>query len=50
MLLFYEQNNLSQFKKIFIEQNEFAVKNVSANSFNYMYCILAHLRNLIGKQ
>ncbi len=27
MLLFYEQNNLSAFKKIFIEQNEFGVKN-----------------------
>ena len=26
MLLFYEQNNLSVFKKIFIEQFEFAVK------------------------
>lgn len=27
MLLFYEQNNLSAFKQIFIEQNVFAVKN-----------------------
>ena len=27
MLLFYEQNNLSTFKKIFIEQNEFGVRN-----------------------
>ncbi|MEM6738314.1 MAG: Fic family protein, partial [Bacteroidota bacterium] len=27
MLLFYEQNNLNAFKTIFIEQNEFAVKN-----------------------
>ena len=27
MLLFYEQNNLSAFKQIFIEQNEFGVKN-----------------------
>lgn len=27
MLLFYEQNNLSVFKNIFIEQNEFGVKN-----------------------
>lgn len=27
MLLFYEQNNLSAFKQIFIEQNEFSVKN-----------------------
>lgn len=27
MLLFYEQNNLATFKKIFIEQNEFSVKN-----------------------
>lgn len=27
MLLFYEQNNLSAFKSIFIEQNEFGVKN-----------------------
>ena len=27
MLLFYEQNNLSAFKDIFIEQNEFGVKN-----------------------
>ncbi|MEM9390441.1 MAG: hypothetical protein AAGA02_08205 [Bacteroidota bacterium] len=27
MLLFYEQNNLTAFKDIFIEQNEFAVKN-----------------------
>lgn len=26
MLLFYEQNNLNAFKKIFIEQFEFAVK------------------------
>ena len=26
MLLFYEQNNLSSFKEIFIEQFEFAVK------------------------
>ena len=25
MLLFYEQNNISAFKKIFIEQYEFAV-------------------------
>ncbi len=27
MLLFYEQNNISEFKKIFINQFEFAVKN-----------------------
>lgn len=27
MLLFYEQNNIAAFKKIFIEQYEFAVKN-----------------------
>ncbi len=27
MLLFYEQNNMSVFKQIFIEQNEFSVKN-----------------------
>ena len=27
MLLFYEQNNLSVFKQLFIEQNEFGVKN-----------------------
>ncbi len=27
MLLFYEQNNLAAFKQIFIEQNEFSVKN-----------------------
>ena len=27
MLLFYEQNNLTAFKKIFIEQNVFGVKN-----------------------
>jgi len=27
MLLFYEQNNLSAFKEIFIQQNEFSVKN-----------------------
>lgn len=27
MLLFYEQNNLAAFKSIFIEQNEFGVKN-----------------------
>lgn len=27
MLLFYEQSNISEFKRIFIEQNEFAVKN-----------------------
>lgn len=27
MLLFYEQNNLSAFKRLFIEQNEFGVKN-----------------------
>ena len=27
MLLFYEQNNLAAFKTIFIEQNEFGVKN-----------------------
>ncbi|MEQ8685845.1 MAG: Fic family protein [Imperialibacter sp.] len=27
MLLFYEQNNLTTFKTIFMEQNEFAVKN-----------------------
>ncbi|MEQ1790172.1 MAG: Fic family protein [Rickettsiales bacterium] len=27
MLLFYEQNNLVAFKKMFIEQNEFSVKN-----------------------
>lgn len=27
MLIFYEQNNISAFKKIFIEQFEFAVKN-----------------------
>ncbi len=27
MLLFYEQNSLAAFKKIFIEQNEFGVKN-----------------------
>ena len=27
MLLFYEQNNLAAFKDIFIEQNEFGVKN-----------------------
>lgn len=27
MLLFYEQNNLNAFKTIFIEQNEFGVKN-----------------------
>tara|TARA_R110000737_G_C14614741_1_gene491700 strand:- start:3057 stop:4121 length:1065 start_codon:yes stop_codon:yes gene_type:complete len=27
MLLFYEQNNLTAFKTIFIEQNEFGVKN-----------------------
>lgn len=27
MLLFYEQNNLEAFKEIFIEQNEFGVKN-----------------------
>jgi len=27
MLLFYEQNNLTAFKNIFIEQNEFSVKN-----------------------
>lgn len=27
MLLFYEQNNLSVFKHLFIEQNEFGVKN-----------------------
>ena len=27
MLLFYEQNNLAAFKAIFIEQNEFGVKN-----------------------
>jgi Fic family protein len=26
MLVFYEQNNISAFKKIFIEQFEFAVK------------------------
>jgi Fic family protein len=26
MLIFYEQNNISAFKKIFIEQFEFAVK------------------------
>jgi len=26
MLLFYEQNNITSFKKIFIEQYEFAVK------------------------
>jgi hypothetical protein len=27
MLIFYEQNNISAFKKIFIEQFEFAVDN-----------------------
>ena len=27
ILLFYEQNNLSEFKQLFIEQNEFGVKN-----------------------
>ena len=27
MLMFYEQNNIAAFKKIFIEQYEFAVKN-----------------------
>lgn len=27
MLLFYEQNNISAFKQLFIEQNEFAVNN-----------------------
>jgi Fic family protein len=27
MLIFYEQNNLSEFKQIFIEQNVFGVKN-----------------------
>ncbi len=27
MILFYEQNNISAFKKLFIEQVEFAVKN-----------------------
>ena len=27
MLLFYEQNNLTAFKTIFIEQNEFGVRN-----------------------
>ena len=27
MLLFYEQNNLSAFKQIFMEQAEFGVKN-----------------------
>jgi len=27
MLIFYEQNNIVAFKKIFIEQYEFAVKN-----------------------
>jgi len=26
MMLFYEQNNITAFKKIFIEQFEFAVK------------------------
>ncbi|MBR1998782.1 MAG: hypothetical protein IJ993_10245, partial [Akkermansia sp.] len=27
MLIFYEQNNISAFKKIFMEQFEFAVKS-----------------------
>ena len=27
VILFYEQNNLSYFKELFIEQFEFAVKN-----------------------
>ena len=27
MLIFYEQNNISSFKQIFMEQYEFAVKN-----------------------
>ena len=27
MLLFYEQNNLYEFKKLFIEQIEFSVRN-----------------------
>ena len=27
ILLFYEQNNMSAFKQLFIEQNEFGVKN-----------------------
>jgi len=27
MILFYEQNNLSAYKKLFMEQFEFAVKN-----------------------
>ena len=27
ILLFYEQNNLSEFKQLFLEQNEFGVKN-----------------------
>jgi len=32
MLLFYEKNNLSAFKKIFMEQSEFAVKNYFRSS------------------
>lgn len=42
MLVFYEQNNSSAFKKIFVEQFEFAVKT-------YFYVTISLNKNLLRR-